>query len=148
MFAQKILIPRSQLVYDASLQPNLVRILQFLPRKHDLNPASGDPRVDEHISRVGRRVFLVFVRLSTPREAPDKFISPGKFGELIYDNFLVDVPRIMDLCVLFRHSSPKILSKMVGSVFKHRPTYSSDLAVAASSICKSMNTVSEILLHL
>ena len=44
-----------------------------MPRKHDLNPASGDPRVDEHISRVGRRVFLVFVRLSTPREAPDKF---------------------------------------------------------------------------
>ena len=87
-------------------------------------------------------MFLVFVRLSTPREAPDKFISPQKFGELIYDNFLVDVPRIMDLCVLFRHSSPKILSKMVASVFKHRPTYSSDLAVAASSICQSMITVS------
>ena len=43
-------------------------------------------------------------RLSTPREAPDKFIGSQKFGELIYDNFLVDVPRIMDLCALFRHS--------------------------------------------
>ena len=82
-------------------------------------------------------------RLSTPREAPDKFIGPQKFGELIYDNFLVDVPRIMDLCALFRHSSPKILSKMVASVFKHRPTYSSDLAVAASNICQSMSTVGE-----
>ena len=83
------------------------------------------------------------LRLSTPREAPDKFIGPTKFGELIYDNFLVDVPRIMDLCALFRHSSPKILSKMVASVFKHRPTYSSDLAVAASNICQSMSTVGE-----
>ena len=49
----------------------------------------------------------------------------------------------MDLCALFRHSSPKILSKMVASVFKHRPTYSSDLAVTASNICQSMSTVSE-----
>ena len=86
-------------------------------------------------------------RLSTPREAPDKFIGPQKFGELIYDNFLVDVPRIMDLCALFRHSCPKILSKMVASVFKHRPTYSSDLAVAASNICQSMSTVSEKLIE-
>ena len=38
-------------------------------------------------------MFLVFVRLSTPREAPDKFIGARTFGQLIYDNFLIDVPR-------------------------------------------------------
>ena len=53
---------RSQLVHDASLQPSLVRVLQFLPRRHDLAPPPADPRVAELLSRVGRKVFLVFVR--------------------------------------------------------------------------------------
>ena len=53
---------RSQLVHDASLQPSLVRVLQFLPRRHDLASPPGEPRVAELLSRVGRKVFLVFVR--------------------------------------------------------------------------------------
>jgi activating signal cointegrator complex subunit 2 len=134
----------SQLVFDASLQPNLVRILQFLPRKHDTSAAANeDPRVTQLTSDVMRKVFLVFARLSTPREAPDKFISPEKYGNLIYDNFLLDIPRLLDLCVLFRHCSPKILSKMVASVFKHRPSYAADLYETVGTIIDSMSTVVE-----
>lgn len=36
------------------------------------------------------------------------------FGEIIYDNFLFDIPKILDLCVLFGKGNSQLLQKMIG----------------------------------
>lgn len=36
------------------------------------------------------------------------------FGEIIYDNFLFDIPKILDLCVLFGKGNGQLLHKMIG----------------------------------
>ncbi len=135
----------SQMVHDSTVQPTLVRILQFLPRSYDLESGrvGCDGRANEMLLEVRRKVFLVFVRLCTCREAPDKFITPEKHGSLIYDNFLVDIPRLMDLCVLFRESSPQILAKMVATVFKNQPRYGADLSDTTRTIVEAMSSVIE-----
>lgn len=38
------------------------------------------------------------------------------FGEIIYDNFLFDIPKILDLCVLFGKGNGQLLHKMIGKV--------------------------------
>ena len=47
----------------------------------------------------------------------ENFITPAVFGEIIYDNFLFDIPKIMDLCVLFGKGNSQLLYKMIGKVF-------------------------------
>ena len=36
------------------------------------------------------------------------------FGEIIYENFLFDIPKILDLCVLFGKGNTQLLHKMIG----------------------------------
>lgn len=53
--------------------------------------------------------------LLTNNELPqDNFITPAVFGEIIYDNFLFDIPKILDLCVLFGKGNSQLLHKMIG----------------------------------
>lgn len=44
----------------------------------------------------------------------DNFITPAVFGEIIYENFLFDIPKILDLCVLFGKGNSQLLHKMIG----------------------------------
>lgn len=44
----------------------------------------------------------------------DHFITPSVFGEIIYNNFLFDIPKILDLCVLFGKGNGVLLQKMIG----------------------------------
>lgn len=38
------------------------------------------------------------------------------FGEIIYNNFLFDIPKILDLCVLFGKGNSQLLHKMIGEL--------------------------------
>lgn len=44
----------------------------------------------------------------------ENFITPAVFGEIIYENFLFDIPKILDLCVLFGKGNSQLLHKMIG----------------------------------
>lgn len=46
----------------------------------------------------------------------ENFITPAVFGEIIYENFLFDIPKILDLCVLFGKGNSQLLHKMIGEV--------------------------------
>jgi activating signal cointegrator complex subunit 2 len=49
---------------------------------------------------LARRVFIVFRRLVTANE-PGTPLSPFEQGELLYDKYLLDLPKVLDICVLF-----------------------------------------------
>ena len=78
--------------------------------------------------------------MSTPKESATCFITPQVFGELIYSNFLFDIPRIMDLCCLYgNNQNQPLLKKLVESVFKHQENYLNDLvevATVITEVCK------------
>ena len=63
--------------------------------------------------------FLVFVRLSTHKESAENFMSPEFYGRLIYDNYVLDVPRLMDVAVVFHPHNPVIVEKMINNVVTH-----------------------------
>lgn len=47
----------------------------------------------------------------------ENFITPAVFGEIIYENFLFDIPKLLDLCVLFGKGNSQLLHKMIGERF-------------------------------
>lgn len=99
----------SQLVYDDALHRQLESALQALPRPHDLRMRRPErhPRAAALVDDVARGLFLVFLRLSTHRESPEDFFTQAAHGQIIYDNYLLDVPRLLDLCALFRGCAPR-----------------------------------------
>lgn len=55
----------------------------------------------------------------------DHFFTPAVFGEIIYDNFLFDIPKILDLCVLFGKGNSQLLHKMIGELIENISSWSS-----------------------
>lgn len=49
------------------------------------------------------------------------------FGNIIYDNFVFDVPKLMDLCILYGFQNKAILTKMIKNIFSAQPRYTEDL---------------------
>lgn len=133
----------SQVVFDKTLQSVLEEILQRLPRPHDLDFEAIPIDCKALMDDISHKIFLVFVRMCTFKESKANFMSADYFGKLIYDHFVIDIPRLMDLCILFHPVSPKIVAKMVENVFKCQKNYESDLKDTLESIMTSMGTVGD-----
>ncbi len=51
----------------------------------------------------------MFLRLCTHKESPRDFFRPEAYGRLIYENSVLNIPRVLDLCVLFRGCNRGVL---------------------------------------
>ncbi|KAI5758617.1 ASCC2 [Gulo gulo luscus] len=132
-----------QVIFDETLQKCLDSYLRHVPRKFDEWVAPA-PEVVDMQKRLHRSVFLTFLRMSTHKESKDHFISPSAFGEILYNNFLFDIPKILDLCVLFGKGNSPLLQKMIGNIFTQQPSYYNDLDETMPTI---LQVFSNILQH-
>ncbi|XP_049326544.1 activating signal cointegrator 1 complex subunit 2 [Astyanax mexicanus] len=132
-----------QVVFDESLQKCLDSYLRNAPRGTDCTSLSSSPAVAEMQRSLHRSVFMVFLRMATHKESKDNFITPAVFGEIIYDNFLFDIPKILDLCVLFGRGNSQLLHKMIENIFSQQPSYYNDLNETVPSVIQVFDTVLE-----
>ncbi|XP_032771999.1 activating signal cointegrator 1 complex subunit 2 [Rattus rattus] len=132
-----------QVIFDESLQKCLDSYLHYVPRKFD-EWVAPTPEVADMQKHLHRSVFLTFLRMSTHKESKDHFISPSAFGEILYNNFLFDIPKILDLCVLFGKGNSPLLQKMIGNIFTQQPSYYNDLDETIPTI---LQVFSNILQH-
>uniref|UniRef100_A0A9J7X4P2 Activating signal cointegrator 1 complex subunit 2 n=1 Tax=Cyprinus carpio carpio TaxID=630221 RepID=A0A9J7X4P2_CYPCA len=104
-----------QVVFDESLQRCLDSYLRHAPRGLDPSGLSSSPAVADMQRNIHRFVFMVFLRMATHKESKENFITPAVFAEIIYNNYLFDIPKILDLCVLFGKGNSQLLHKMIGT---------------------------------
>uniref|UniRef100_A0AAY5EBZ9 CUE domain-containing protein n=1 Tax=Electrophorus electricus TaxID=8005 RepID=A0AAY5EBZ9_ELEEL len=123
-----------QVVFDESLQRCLDSYLRLSPRGTDPPPLYSSPAVMAMQHSLHRSVFMVFLRMATHKESKENFLTPAVFAEIIYDNFLFDIPKILDLCVLFGRGNAQLLHKMIENIFHQQPSYYSDLNETVPSI--------------
>ncbi|XP_065760026.1 activating signal cointegrator 1 complex subunit 2 isoform X2 [Muntiacus reevesi] len=129
-----------QVIFDETLQKCLDSYLRYVPRKFDEWVAPA-PEVVDMQRRLHRSVFLTFLRMSTHKESKDHFISPSAFGEILYNNFLFDIPKILDLCVLFGKGNSPLLQKMIGNIFIQQPSYYNDLDETMPTILQELKDI-------
>ncbi|XP_064024419.1 activating signal cointegrator 1 complex subunit 2 isoform X2 [Pogoniulus pusillus] len=129
-----------QVIFDETLQKCLDSYLCLAPRKFDAW-LDCPPEVNELQKRLHQSVFLTFLRMSTHKESKDHFITPSVFGEIIYNNFLFDIPKILDLCVLFGKGNGLLLHKMIGNIFTQQPSYFSDLDETLPTVLQVFNNI-------
>ncbi|KAM9622194.1 activating signal cointegrator 1 complex subunit 2 isoform 1-T1 [Trichechus inunguis] len=132
-----------QVIFDETLQKCLDSYLRYVPRKFD-EWVAPTPEVVDMQKHLHRSVFLTFLRMSTHKESKDHFISASAFGEILYNNFLFDIPKILDLCVLFGKGNSLLLQKMIENIFTQQPSYYNDLDETMPTI---LQVFSNILQH-
>ncbi|KAL5020282.1 hypothetical protein ScPMuIL_003174 [Solemya velum] len=114
-----------QVIFDETLHSLLDSYLRSAPRCYDVIYELGE--CGELHDEVTRLVFMTYLRMSTHKESKDHFITPSVFGEILYENFLFDIPKIFDLCVLYGAENGELLTKMVGNIFSQQSRYNEDL---------------------
>ncbi|KAM6052625.1 activating signal cointegrator 1 complex subunit 2 isoform 1-T2 [Chlamydotis macqueenii] len=129
-----------QVIFDETLQKCLDSYLCYAPRKFDAL-LDCHPEVNDMQKCLHRSVFLTFLRMSTHKESKDHFITPSVFGEIIYNNFLFDIPKILDLCVLFGKGNGLLLQKMIENIFTQQPSYFSDLDETLPTVLQVFNNI-------
>ncbi|XP_068167335.1 activating signal cointegrator 1 complex subunit 2 isoform X2 [Antennarius striatus] len=107
----------------------------------DLAALPSSPAVTDMQRSIHRAVFFIFVRMATHKESKEHFITPAVFGEIIYNNFLFDIPKILDLCVLFGKGNSQLLHKMIENIFTQQPSYYSDLMEAVPTVLEVFDTI-------
>ncbi|XP_051981085.1 activating signal cointegrator 1 complex subunit 2-like [Xyrauchen texanus] len=130
-----------QVVFDESLQRCLDSYLRHAPRSLDPACLSSTPALADMQRNIHRSVFMVFLRMATHKESKENFITPAVFAEIIYNNYLFDIPKILDLCVLFGKGNTQLLHKMIENIFSQQPSYYGDLNETLPSIILVFDTI-------
>uniref|UniRef100_A0A8C5FL52 CUE domain-containing protein n=1 Tax=Gadus morhua TaxID=8049 RepID=A0A8C5FL52_GADMO len=130
-----------QVVFDETLQKCLDSYLRHASRGLDPAGLPCSPAVAEAQRHIHRAVFMTFLRMATHKESKENFLTPSVFGEIIYENFLFDIPKILDLCVLFGKGNTQLLHKMIENIFTQQPGYYSDLDEAVPSVLQVFDTI-------
>uniref|UniRef100_T1JAJ9 CUE domain-containing protein n=1 Tax=Strigamia maritima TaxID=126957 RepID=T1JAJ9_STRMM len=131
----------SQAVYDHGLRQCLSCFLSHCPRYFDPPNSNITNDMKKMLEEVARGVFFVHLRMATYKENKSCHITPTVFGEIIYENFLFDIPKLMDLCIIYSKGNCVLLQKIIENIFKYQPKYYDDLANVVPSIKQALNNV-------
>ena len=132
----------SQICHDRILHRWLADMMESFPREHDKDPSWSEDVARTH-QLILHKLFLVHVRLCTHKESARDFFSPEHWGAMLYEKYLLELPRILDMCVLFSSCNRAITSKMIGNVFRHQPQYNNDLVECVITIMAALDTATE-----
>ena len=136
----------SQSVFDVSLHRLLDTYLRLAPRSYDPRALACAPkRVCELERQVSRRVLMTMVRQARRRESRHDHMRLETHGAILYENWLFDVPKIMDLCALYYADNKNLVTSLVCSVFEAQPSYADDLFGALGGVVMTCQRVAQTL---
>ena len=64
----------------------------------------------------------------------EHYLTPEVHGSIVYDYYLFDLPKILDLCVLYGEGNRPLLSKMIANLFERQPKYVEDWCSTIKSL--------------
>ena len=119
----------SQVLFDCKLQTLIDSFLKIGPRTIRDSPQVLSSEVFQKFLEL---MFKLFLRMGTNKEAqytknktyPD--LSAVAFADIVYDNYLFDLPKILELCKLYR-ANRGLLSEMMEGLFRKQYKYFYDI---------------------
>lgn len=112
--------------------------LKHAPRPYDINKIDLPMQIVNLHNSIHRLVFLVCLRMSTYKESRQNFISPNVFADLIYKNYLFDIPKILDMCILYEKNP--VLSKIIDNLFSVQINFHDDFKTSIRDMQKAIET--------
>jgi len=116
----------------------LVSFLQEAPPFYSLENFPAEPKMLEALENLRHNILIVFARLCTNKQSPAEYMNRPFLGNLLYDNYMFTIPIIFDLCQLYGRENPKVVEKIIDSVFSLQPMYNDDLQKSVPCLIKVM----------
>ncbi len=115
------------------------------------------------VKKVHNLIFKLFLRISSSAESKvsffllksiitftqyfvfqTNFITPETFGAIIYDNYLFDIPKMIDLSVLYANTDYQpLLMRMFSNVIQCQPRYLEDMNKGCANFVEALNLIEE-----
>ncbi|XP_037088858.1 activating signal cointegrator 1 complex subunit 2-like [Pollicipes pollicipes] len=92
-------------------------------------------------TQVALLVLKLALRMATYKESKENHLSPALFGRLVYDNYLWDMARLMDLCAVYAASNEQLLGRQLATLFCHQPAYVEDLQLTVHALPELLERV-------
>jgi activating signal cointegrator complex subunit 2 len=99
--------------------------------------------VNEIYEKICRNVIVIVCRLVTNRESDEEYISKEKHAEILYDNFILTIPMIFDMLVLYGFSNKSLIHKIINTMLKIEPKYVKDMKSGIKFIHSSFSVLKE-----
>ncbi|CAD5119262.1 DgyrCDS7891 [Dimorphilus gyrociliatus] len=131
-----------QIIFDVTCQKLIESFLCNSPRPYD-NYEYADETIQKLQHRVYELVFKVCLRFSTHKESNEHFLTPKIFGDILYENFIWDIPKLFDFCSIYAASNEKLVNKVVHNIFNNQTKYNDDLKESIKGIGKALDRVTE-----
>ena len=77
---------------------------------------------------------MTLLRSATHRESKQDFMQPETFAGIIYENWLFDVPKMLDIVSIYGGGNKSLVAKMITNIFKHQPGYLDDLLTVLEGV--------------
>lgn len=88
-------------------------------------------------------VLKIIFRLVTKRESETAWIRPQHLAELLYPNFLISIPIVLDILIAYGRSNGPLLQRLLTQIFAIDPRYRSDLSEAMAYLKRAFTNVQE-----
>jgi len=97
--------------------------VQFFEGSADAERKDLDYEVKMHMNNILKCVFKIFFRLSNNLEGPEDYFTKDFYQSMIYDNFIFDMAKLLDIAAVFGLSNSDAVSKLIENVFENDKRY-------------------------
>ncbi|KAF5829243.1 hypothetical protein DUNSADRAFT_16371, partial [Dunaliella salina] len=130
----------STVLNDASLHVCIDSYLRFKRRGHDnrADDVQGSSAAEQQLAR---RVFMVLMRMVTSSENGKGAPTDTERARYIYDRWLLDVPKLLDVAALYGPANPRLVNQFLNSVFMLQPQYKGDVQGIVPPLVANLGSV-------
>lgn len=98
-------------------------------------------KMNMHYRSMLKSVLMIYLRISRrseiARDSGSTYeISPDCYSQLVYDEFLVDTAKLLDLCGIYSKSNIDVLKLITFDIFAHEQRYYDDLAESVAAMSR------------
>ena len=144
-----------QVKASQSLHVALDSYLRCARRPHDVREnesrGNGQQPHSNHTQQLhkcelelSRRVFMVYYRLVLPDL--EAGVQANERADTLYRHWIVDIPKILDVCAVYGDTNQDLVSKFVQNTFKLQPKYGDDLEQSLKMLTSNTEQVVQTIL--
>ena len=80
-------------------------------------------QIKESMSKLLDAVLRMYYRLSFSKESEENFLSLQFYNKVVYDNWIFDMPKLVDLAAIYGKSNSQIVASIISNVFENDKRY-------------------------
>ncbi|XP_011297474.1 activating signal cointegrator 1 complex subunit 2 [Fopius arisanus] len=133
----------SNIIHNESIPKSMSIFMVDSPTFYTIEKFPNDQQMISTLDKLSRNIMITFARIVTNKESEFEFMEKDYHGKIIYDNYLITVPIMWDMCQLYGRNNEKVVEKILSSAIKLNPSYSKDFKQAVDFLIEVFTHVEQ-----